>query len=59
MAHGKKLPCAVNLANGKSQNVHTAELGYLGFQDYLKNLQLCSFKIKGSHTPWTSHAAAL
>ena len=24
-----------NLANGKSQNVHTAELGYLGFQDYL------------------------
>ena len=22
--------------NGKSQNVHTAVLGYLGFQDYLK-----------------------
>ena len=22
--------------NGKSQNVHTADLGYLGFQDYLK-----------------------
>ena len=21
---------------GKSQNVHTADLGYLGFQDYLK-----------------------
>ena len=24
-----------------------------------KNLQLCSIKIKGSHTPWTSHAATL
>ena len=22
--------------NGKSQNVHTTDLGYLGFQDYLK-----------------------
>ena len=24
-----------------------------------KNSQLCSIKIKGSHAPWTSHAAAL
>ena len=43
MAHGKK--------NQWSQNFYTADLGYLGFQDYLKKLQLCSVKIKGGHTP--------
>ena len=57
MAHGNFLPCTIELhakgpnfghfykINGKSQNVDTADLGYLGFQDYL------SIKIKGSHTP--------
>ena len=37
--------------NDKSQNVHTADLGYLGFQNYHKNFQLCSIKMKGSHAP--------
>ena len=46
MAHGKKLRHRTpyirtklwtffNKINGKAQNVHTADLGYLGFQDYL------------------------
>ena len=41
--------------NGKSQNVHTTDLG---FQDDLKkNLQLCSIKIKGSHVTCSSSIA--
>ena len=35
MRHRTQKDQTLDIFNGKSQNVHTADLGYLGFQDYL------------------------
>ena len=58
MAHGKKLPCTINLM--VSPQSVTAELGYLGFQDSLK--KICSSvvsKLREAMPPVTSHVATL
>ena len=71
MAHGNFLPCAIEPMHKDQildifiKSMVSLKISILQIwvtwasKITIKILQLCSIKIKGSHTPWTSHAAAL